>query len=204
METIFTIEEARVIKGIPLSPVQVPDRIRWRCTANGAFSVRSAYHLEMETIARKGGERSGKHSKKEFWKVCWQLHTPNMVKMFLWRALHNLLPTRRNLKCKGVTQNSVCPICEREEEDIAHVLWTCPLAVDVWGCGVTKFQKMCVDGLSFTEIFEDLVGRCPLESEIFAVTARRLCLRRNAVIHGEQFTPPNQLIREVSTVIVDF
>jgi hypothetical protein len=107
VETIFNAEKARVIKGIPLIPVEVPDRLRWRCIANGAFTVRSAYHLEMETNARKDGEGSGKHSKKEFWKVCWQLHTPNVVKMFLWRALHNLLPTNRNLKCRGVIQNSL-------------------------------------------------------------------------------------------------
>jgi ribonuclease HI len=36
------------------------------------------------------------------------------------------------------------------------------------------------------------------------VTARRLWLRRNAVSHGEQFTPPNQLIWEVRAAVADF
>jgi hypothetical protein len=59
--------------------------------------------------------------------------------MFLWRALNNLLPTRGTLQCRGVIQNSACPICETEEETVAHVLWDCPTGSDVWGCGLIKF-----------------------------------------------------------------
>jgi hypothetical protein len=122
LNAIFSPEEAKVIKGIPISPIQVKDFLIWRCTSNGIFSVRSAYHLEMEYNARNAGEGSRKQSKKKIWKACWNLQSPNVVKMFLWRALNNLLPTRRNLRCRGVNLDSVCPICETKEEDITHVL----------------------------------------------------------------------------------
>jgi hypothetical protein len=42
LDTMFSPEEAKVIKGIPISPIQVKDRLIWRCTSNGVFSVRSA------------------------------------------------------------------------------------------------------------------------------------------------------------------
>jgi hypothetical protein len=48
LDAIFSLEEAKVIKGIPISPIQVKDHLIWRCTSNGIFSVRSAYHLNME------------------------------------------------------------------------------------------------------------------------------------------------------------
>lgn len=35
----FTMEEAEMIQKIPLSPLQPRDRLVWRCTPNGVFSV---------------------------------------------------------------------------------------------------------------------------------------------------------------------
>jgi hypothetical protein len=62
LNTIFLADAAKVIQGIPLSPIQVSDKQIWRCTPNGVFSVRSAYHLDMECNARKGGD-----STKNLW-----------------------------------------------------------------------------------------------------------------------------------------
>jgi hypothetical protein len=86
LNTIFHPYEAKVVQGIPLSPMLVPDKLSpiWRCTSNGIFSVRSAYHLEMECNARNGGEASGKSNTKHIWKICWQLQISNVVKLFLW------------------------------------------------------------------------------------------------------------------------
>lgn len=117
----------------------MPDKQIRRCTPNGVFSIRSAYHLELECNARQGCEASEKHNKKDVWKVCWQLQVPNMVKMFLWRALNNLLPIKGNLTRRGVVQDSVCPLCGLEEETVAHALWNCPPANGVWRCGLIKF-----------------------------------------------------------------
>ncbi|XP_059442060.1 uncharacterized protein LOC132174416 [Corylus avellana] len=128
-----------------------------------------------------------------------------MVKMFLWRALNNLLSTKGHLRRKGVVQDSACPLCGLEEENVAHVLWNCPPANGVWGCGSIKFQKRCCGGTNFFNIFEDIVKRCDrFDVERFAVTGRRLWLRRNAVIHGEPFVHPNQIMREVGAAIEDF
>jgi hypothetical protein len=64
---------------------------------------------------------------------------------------------------------------------------------------------MRVNGLSFVGIFEELVERCDLSKlTTFVVTAKMLWLRRNAVIHSEMFTHPNQIIRQVESTIEEF
>ena len=37
---------------------------------------------------------------KSFWKSIWYLKVPNKVKVFLWRACSNVLPTKVNLQKK--------------------------------------------------------------------------------------------------------
>jgi hypothetical protein len=80
-----------------------------------------------------------------------------MVKMFLWRALNNLLPTRSNLKRRGVIKDTLCPLCGLKEEGVAHVLWNCPATCDVWGCGLVNFQKKSCGENYFYNILEDII-----------------------------------------------
>jgi hypothetical protein len=44
----FGEEEAKTISGIPSNPLLPADKLIWRGTVNGEFSVRSAYHLGVE------------------------------------------------------------------------------------------------------------------------------------------------------------
>lgn len=48
-------EEVEVISRIPISVSNAPDKMVWRCTSNGKFSVKSVYHLlcDME-VSKKG------------------------------------------------------------------------------------------------------------------------------------------------------
>lgn len=142
----------------------------------------------MECNVRKEGEASGKSNKKDVWKICWQLQVPNMVKMFLWRALNNLLLARSNLRRRGVVQDIRCPLCGLEEENVAHVLWNCPAASDVWGCGSVKFQKRCCGETNFFSIFEDIIKRYD-RSDVELFAARHLWLCRNGVLHAGHQLP---------------
>jgi hypothetical protein len=116
------VAEAKAIFNIPLSPFQPMDRLIWRCTTNGEFFVCSACHLAMKNIALKHSGGSGSCRESVVWKACWQLHVPNVVKIFIWRVCHNLLPTKVNLFRRGVVTNKMSPICEIEEEMVEHIL----------------------------------------------------------------------------------
>jgi hypothetical protein len=58
---------------------------------------------------------------------------PNAVKNFIWRACHDLLPTKDNLTRRKVIQDPGCPMCGFEAKTPFLILWGCSSAMDVWG-----------------------------------------------------------------------
>jgi ribonuclease HI len=203
--SIFLPEEAEIITNIPLSQSLPRDRLIWRCTKIEDFTVRSAYHLGKEFQARQLPECSEDKKEEEVWKMCWKLKIPNAAKMFLWRACHNSLPTKVNLKKRGVCENSLCPICLAEDETVEHIIWECPAASDVWGGAPIKLQKSTSSGGNFIQILSGIKSRCAIEEvELFAIIARRIWHRRNEVVHGGDFRHPMQMVREAITTLKEF
>jgi hypothetical protein len=125
INAIFSLEEAKVIAAIPLSPTLLSDRIVWRGTKNGVFSVQSAYHLGMEINARNLGGTSQEAGGLQVWSVIWNLRDPKPVKLFMWRACNGLLPTKSNLFRRKIVDSNLCPCCTSESETVFHVLWKC-------------------------------------------------------------------------------
>lgn len=91
------------------------------------------------------------------WKAIWSLNTPPVVKMFLWRACSNILPTRENLLRLGISLDVHCPICGQANETIRYILWDCPSTQDVWGCGSCKIQKGVGGGSTFFHVVEEML-----------------------------------------------
>jgi hypothetical protein len=131
LRSTFSAEEADVISKIPICPTFPPYCLVWQRTKNGLFSVRSACHLGKALQQRTLGECSSPANNSDIWKVIWTLRVPNPLKVFMWRACHNLLPTKLNLFKQKVVDSNFCPCCEREEETIIHALWECPSAQDI-------------------------------------------------------------------------
>jgi hypothetical protein len=73
---IFLEEEAKVTKSLPISSITTKDKLIWRCTKNGIFSVRSAYHLEMENMSdlcNGGSTPANSFARRD----CWNLKVLN-------------------------------------------------------------------------------------------------------------------------------
>jgi hypothetical protein len=161
--------------------------------------------MEVEWQENQKGGTSAPGSVEEIWKMCWQLNVPNAVKMFVWKAGHNLLPTKANLLRRGVIKEAMCPICSRETETTKHILWECSSTNDVWGCGPVRLQKSSCKGGTFLNLLEEVRVRCDRrEVELFAITARRIWLRRNDIVHGGGFTHPTQVFTEAVKALDDF
>ncbi|XP_042972682.1 uncharacterized protein LOC122304475 [Carya illinoinensis] len=92
---IFEEGEANQICSIPISKMGVEDRIIWIYTKDGLFTVRSAYHVDMDRKRKREGEPSEVVSNGAEWKSIWEMNVPGVVKQFIWKATNNILPTRK-------------------------------------------------------------------------------------------------------------
>ena len=90
--------EAECIKSIPLSIQSSDDRMIWAESANGMFTVRSAYKLAVNlSWFANYGSSSDDSQMKKFWKVLWQIQAPHKVRNFIRRECRDISPTKMNL-----------------------------------------------------------------------------------------------------------
>lgn len=66
------------------------------------------------------------------WMSIWKLKVPLRVKIFLWRACRECLPTRLQLQRRGIACSGLCFACDIGLENAWHILITCPLSIDYW------------------------------------------------------------------------
>ena len=95
------------------------DRLIWKGTSNGHFSVRSAFDI----LLNEGNT-------EEFpWSFLWKLPVPPKLKTLFWllTILTNVERSKRKL-----TTNCSCPVCHDLPETLTRLLRDCLVAQGVW------------------------------------------------------------------------
>jgi hypothetical protein len=122
------------VKKIPVC-MEMEDFWAWRLEPKGNFSVKSAYKLH-RTLVEPGGSSSGllplANEKLFSWNNIWSCPCPPNVKQFLWRLAHDSLPHRCNIARRGIEIDTLCRVCNRLNEDGAHVFLRCKGVKQVW------------------------------------------------------------------------
>ncbi|KAH9647069.1 putative reverse transcriptase/RNA-dependent DNA polymerase [Citrus sinensis] len=90
---LFDTRDRNLILQIPLSSRREKDVWYWMADPHGLYTVRSCYRLLNNYV---NTPTSG------IWRKIWSLEVPSKVKVFLWRATQNVLPTTDNLIWKRV------------------------------------------------------------------------------------------------------
>ena len=130
---------------------------------------------------------------------------PNKIKLFGWRARHEILPTRVNLAKRKIIEDNLCQCCGRELETEAHVLWECGAAQDVWAGCVPRLQKMPNSHGSIVKLLETLLDRLEIsEVELFLVQAWFIWNQRNTALYGGSFKDPKCLNKRASDYLRDY
>jgi exonuclease III len=150
----FAPQDASAILAIQLNAITRPDRLCWQNTRSKLFTVRSAYHHTLHAnLDHSHSESSSAIHLRRFWKSMWRLSVPSKCKHLLWRACTASLPTRNNLRHRGIMVDPKCLFCNIETETITHILWACPMARNVWGIVPGKLQKMShTENLDFRDL----------------------------------------------------
>ncbi|XP_042968984.1 uncharacterized protein LOC122301654 [Carya illinoinensis] len=156
VKKVLTEDEPKIVCSLLISKSGLPDKQIWGYSKDGLFSVKSAYHLEMYRKRREKGEKS--EGNWLDWRNLWNLNVPGVVKVFLWKALNDCLPTRSNLKKRKVFEDAYCPICGTEEETITHALWSCRGSMDVWAEQKSPLQKWPSNEVHFYELWDRLLS----------------------------------------------
>lgn len=89
---------------IPLPRINGTDIRAWHFTQHGHYSVRSAYFLarDLKKAARMCAIGGPSTQPTTNWNWVWQITIPYKIKVFLWRALRDSLPTRVALSRRGI------------------------------------------------------------------------------------------------------
>ncbi|XP_019172490.1 PREDICTED: uncharacterized protein LOC109167594 [Ipomoea nil] len=138
LDELFAPRDVLLNKQLPVS-LDCDDDWFWGRDLRGCYSVKDGY--------RRLGEVNGPCL--PVWGNLWSLQVPPRWRIFMWRALSDILPTLDNLINRRVELINICPVCGMEEETIMHVLCSCSFSSQVW-----NFSQLLIpsfDGRSFRQ-----------------------------------------------------
>jgi ribonuclease HI len=202
LNELFNIVDVNRILEIPLNNQGFEDFIAWNFTKHGQYAVRSGYHLQWR---HQFGPRTsqlslpGSSVNNPIWKIIWNLKVPSKVKIFVWRALHGILPLKSILANRHVGTNGGCPICNQAAEDVLHLVFTCPTARSLWcSLGISQsMEEALEEDRSGSAVLEFLFRRQDTSmpgidlgmKEVIAVGSWYLWWIRRQRTHDEQVPP---------------
>jgi ribonuclease HI len=193
---IFGVDEAKVICSIPVCPRTRQDQLVWMGTKQGEYTVRSAYHMVKENGLQDEGSCSNAPLIARIWKGVWRVKCARVVKMFLWQACNDILPTKERLFKRHITDDPLCPICGLATETTAHILWSCPSAKDVWLECNPKIHKCTSDEVDFIYVMEKLLARLDDDQmQLVGTVARQIWFRRNSIVFGGKMVAPGVVVQ---------
>ncbi|KAK2642411.1 hypothetical protein Ddye_024174 [Dipteronia dyeriana] len=99
------------------------DTAIWHIEGNGMFSVKSGYWLGCHMVLSLS--TSDNSICKKRLNTLWKLEMPFKVKIFIWKACNNYIPTLSKLESRGMKVKNIYPLCRRDAESTLHVLWEC-------------------------------------------------------------------------------
>ncbi|KAL5570630.1 hypothetical protein UlMin_027205 [Ulmus minor] len=177
----FHEDEAEAILSLPLPRRTTPDTLLWHYDKSGHYTVRSGYWLANKC---RSVPSSSTISLNSWWKQFWHLRVPSKIRVFIWKAFYNWIPSSINLANHGVPTQKRCLICNEADDTTRHALWGCK-ALD-------SLKVMCDSFIHFK-----LPPQCDLKEfllsanddlsvenlEFLCILSWRIWFRRNKWIH---------------------
>ncbi|KAH7569641.1 hypothetical protein JRO89_XS06G0225100 [Xanthoceras sorbifolium] len=171
----FAPIDVECILSLPTSVRPCPDQLLWHLSKDGKYSVKSG------------------------------LNIPAKVRMFVWRACRNLLPTRSLLAARRVPVGAGCPLCDAAVDSVLHSLWSCRSLVD--SKAVVPFLaslRLSTVGSFFDFVLAYKVSLLVHEMELLLVLFWRFWFRRNRAVHSAPLLSVEETVGWSELYLADF
>nr|XP_027060725.1 uncharacterized protein LOC113687277 [Coffea arabica] len=138
INSFFSPEETKIITTIPLSLFGGKDRDTWCSSANGEYTTKTGYVKAKEKIERNNNRSlqqdstSRNKQNSRIWHQVWDLNTKHKIKHFLWKCLHDILPTHENIFRRIGKGEPWCRGCGESAETLEHLLFFCRTTEQIW------------------------------------------------------------------------
>lgn len=108
------------------------DTVIWHFDKQGVYTVRSGYHKARKLAAPRDAAGLSRNQLETLWPKIWSLQIPPKIKIFIWCACQDIIPTRGNLAHRHIPVSGDCQFCDAKWESTPHALIFCPLVEVAW------------------------------------------------------------------------
>ncbi|KAA3458458.1 reverse transcriptase [Gossypium australe] len=183
VEDTFEDDEAEKILRIPLAKHPHEDLRVWRADPTGVFSVKSTYKL-LQNVYPSAYAIQIIYC--DFYKKLWGIDLLTKIKINMYKASWNYIPTRVNLSLKKLNFDASCPRCGSGSESLLHLFRDCPTSVSMWS-ELTEMQLIQDPNIDFKQWLTSSVAFLSLDSSrLFCVALWAIWGERNAWIHEKR------------------
>ncbi|KAL3378631.1 hypothetical protein AABB24_004516 [Solanum stoloniferum] len=100
-----------------------PDRLRWRHSSEGSFTVNKLYKRENNIMQEE---------ELKIWRNVWKNIAPTKVKCFTWLVVRKACLTHEVLQKKGRVVVTRCFLCNETRETNNHLFLHCKFTAQLW------------------------------------------------------------------------
>ncbi|KAL5564577.1 hypothetical protein UlMin_027741 [Ulmus minor] len=140
--------------------------------------MRSRYWV---ATGHSGVAGSSSSNTTTWWTKFWKLHIPPKIKIFIWKAYHDWIPTGANLANHGVPTSKICLLCNNAHKTSTHSLWECK-HLKVIGHSLPKLQYPPLCNMKELLLFASDCLKTE-ELELMCILMWRFWFRRNKWKH---------------------
>ncbi|XP_074283561.1 uncharacterized protein LOC141608108 [Silene latifolia] len=177
--------------------VNIDDFIYWKYTSDGRYTVSSAY----KTLISDQVEINA-NVPMQFWRHLWKLKLHPCCKLFIWKLMHNALPTKDLLTKKVLPLPPFCILCKRFPETADHLFRHCEITQRIWRSGELGLRSSMNRHITLQQWISDFVSYF-LKNDceggqfcitVFCSTLWAIWLARNDMEFREKDATPLQVL----------
>ena len=110
------------------------------CKWGVSFQLDKAYSILQEDYqASRQDHHAHNTIPQEVWNLVWKVKIPLKIGIFVWKDMHDSIPTFLNLCNRGINVHSTCPLCNSKDESTTHLFLYCPFALAWFIIGYSYF-----------------------------------------------------------------